>query len=157
MARYTGINDSLRKQVLERDGHRCRWCGATNRGADLHHIEYRRGFSYDVLENLIGLCRLHHGFVHGTPLSSGATITKPVAQLILKFLVAHPGTTGSSYWRRLKRQWQLEGRCEKHGEKKDECLDCSWEFRNAACEECGNDDPAEGHRLCTDCLEELTS
>lgn len=153
MARYTGIPEPLRMEVLERDKYRCRWCGATNRGGDLHHIEYRRGFSYDRLDNLITLCRAHHGFVHGTPNGAGQTIVKAVAQLVLQKLVENPGLTGSSVWRSVKRQWVLQGRCEEHGAEKDTCLDCrpGW----AACENCGNDDPAEGFKFCTDCLEEL--
>jgi hypothetical protein len=156
--RYEGLPEELRVEVLERDKYRCRWCGATNRGGDLHHIEYRRGYSYDRADNLITLCRLHHGFVHGTPLANGATITKDVAQQILKWLVEHPGATGASRWRQLKRQWALEARCEPHGIKKDECLDCWWETRNhEACVECGNDMPALGEKYCSDCLEALFS
>lgn len=124
MAKYTGIPDALRAEVYARDAHRCRWCGATNRGGDLHHIEYRRGYSYDVLVNLITLCRLHHGFVHGTPAKNGERVTKAVAQLVLKKLVDTPGLTGASYHRRLKRQWTLEGKCERHGADRDTCLDC---------------------------------
>lgn len=121
---YEGLPEALRVEVLARDNHRCRWCGATNRGGDLHHIEYRRGYSYDRADNLITLCRLHHGFVHGTPLGNGDRITKKVAQLVLFWLVDHPGTTGASRWRSLKRQWVLEGRCLEHAEKKNECLYC---------------------------------
>lgn len=155
MARYTGLPEELHVALRERDNHRCRWCGATNRGTDAHHIEYRRKFSYDRLENLVSLCRLHHGFVHGTPLANGDRITKKVAQNVLAWLVDHPGTTGSGRWRSLKRQWVLEGRCEKHGEKKNECQDCRWELRHfSACVECGNDDPTEGYDMCSDCLEE---
>jgi len=129
MVKYTGLPDALRAEVDERDGGRCRWCGATNRGRDLHHVEYRRGSSYDRLDNLISLCRLHHGFVHGTPAKNGDTITKAVAQIVLKFLIEHPGTTGAATLRQFRRRWALEGRCEKHGEKKDECLDCAYESR----------------------------
>lgn len=121
---YDGLPDALRREVHERDRRRCRWCGATNRGLDLHHIEYRRGMSYDRLDNLISLCRLHHGFVHGTRAANGATITKAVAQLVLAHLAATPGTTGMAYWRRLKRQWVLDGRCVTHGLPLDGCLEC---------------------------------
>lgn len=150
--RYTGLPEPLKQEVYARDKYRCRWCGSTNQGVDLHHIEYRRGYSYDVAENLITLCRAHHSFVHGIPSPTKKTLTKPVAQLILKRLVATPGLTGSSVWRSLKRQWALEGRCEAHGEKKDECLDCR-PAPTAACIECGNDDPCEGFLYCSDCLE----
>lgn len=129
---YQGIAEALRAEVLARDAHRCRWCGATNRGRDLHHVEYRRGYSYDRLDNLITLCRLHHGFVHGTPSPGNqATIVKSVAQLVLTHLIEQPGTTGAAYWRALKRRWVLEGRCVEHGEKKDECLDCTPGWRRA--------------------------
>jgi hypothetical protein len=123
---YDGIPDALRREVLERDNHRCRWCGATNRGGDLHHVEYRRGYSYDRLDNLITLCRLHHGFVHGTPLpGSQLTIVKSVAQQVLTYLINNPGTTGSSVWRSLKRRWATEGKCEAHGEDTNACLACN--------------------------------
>lgn len=121
---YTGIPEPLKKAVLERDNYRCRWCGATNRGGDLHHVEYRRGYSYDRLDNLITLCRAHHSFVHGIPNGARQTITKAVAQIVLKHLIDHPGTTGSSTWRAMKRRWALEGRCEPHAEKMDECPEC---------------------------------
>lgn len=128
------MDDRLKKAVRERDNHRCRWCGATNRGVDAHHIRYRRGYADDVIENLISLCRACHSFVHGIPRPSGQSIVKSVAQQILFELTVSPGLTGTSLWRRRKRQWALEGKCEKHGEKKDECPDCLWENRNAATE-----------------------
>lgn len=121
---YTGPPAALRAEVYARDRDRCRWCGATNRGKDLHHIEYRKGYSYDVAPNLITLCRLHHGFVHGTPSANGERITKAVAQLVLNHLVATPGLTGAAYHRRLKRQWTLDGKCLRHGVERDACLDC---------------------------------
>lgn len=155
MPRYEGLDPALRAEVLDRDRHRCRWCGATNRPLDLHHVRYRRGFADDVASNLISLCRAHHSFVHGIKNGAGMTITKNVAQLVLFELVEKPGVTGSSLWRRLKRQWVMQGRCEKHGEEKDICQDCRWEGRMLvpACVECGNDDPAQGYDLCSDCLE----
>lgn len=121
---YDGLPEALRREVHDRDGRRCRWCGATNRGVDLHHIEYRRGTSYDRADNLISLCRLHHGFVHGAKAANGSWIAKVVAQVVLKKLVETPGLTGMAYWRRLKRQWVLEGRCEAHGRLRDECPYC---------------------------------
>jgi len=131
---YKGLPDTLRREVLARDNYRCRWCGTTNRGVDLHHIEYRRGTSYDRANNLITLCRAHHSFVHGTRNGAGQTITKKVAQLILNRLVVSPGLTGSAEWRRLRRQWALEGRCGDHGEKKDACPDCGIPARSNSSE-----------------------
>lgn len=121
--KYTGLPAWLKHDINVRDGGRCRWCGSTNRGIDHHHIEYRRGFSYDVLDNLVSLCRAHHSFVHGISSPTGATIVKPVAQLILKQVIATPGLTGSALWRRKKREWALAGLCE-HGSEKDECRFC---------------------------------
>ena len=154
VTRYEGLDERLKLAVYKRDGHRCRWCGTTNRRVDVHHIRYRRGYADDVIENLISLCRSHHEFVHGSPNGAGQTIVKSVAQEVLYWLTDHPGTTGSSRWRSLKRQWVLEGRCEKHGTEKDICLDCR-RANAAACVECGDDDPADGFEHCTDCLERL--
>jgi hypothetical protein len=121
MARYAGLPDTLRHAVDDRDGGRCRWCGATNQGdTDKHHIRYRRGAADDVLENLVSLCRACHTFVHGNPRPGGARIVKGVAQQILLWVIAHPGTTGSSRWRQLKKGWALVGLCE-HGEEVDAC------------------------------------
>lgn len=97
---YTGLPDELRSRVLERDARRCRWCGATNRGVDLHHIRYRRGRVDDVATNLISLCREHHRFVHGERSPAGWTIDKATAQEILFELVESPGVTGMALWRR---------------------------------------------------------
>lgn len=120
---YEGLPVDVRRAVDDRDGHRCRWCGVTNRGRDVHHITYRKGLADDVLENLVSLCRLHHGFVHGTPLPGGQRIVKSVAQHILREVIVTPGATGSSLWRSFKRQAALAGLCE-HGEKQAHCPYC---------------------------------
>lgn len=95
---YTGLPPALKQAVFARDGYRCRWCGVTNSswGYDAHHIQYRRGYSYDTLENLITLCRQHHNLVHDSYL-----IPKPVAQEILAFLISEDGagTTGMAVMR----------------------------------------------------------
>lgn len=97
---YTGLPDELRRVVVERDNARCRWCGATNRPVDLHHIRYRRGTVDDTADNLICLCREHHRFVHGERSPGGMTIDKATAQDILRQLVQTPGVTGFALWRR---------------------------------------------------------
>lgn len=91
MSRYTGLNEDLRFSVLTRDQWRCRWCGATSRGLDIHHIRYRRSDRDDVSENLICLCRAHHDHVHGL---TAPTIPKTTAQEILWELTSTPGVTG---------------------------------------------------------------
>lgn len=122
---YTGLDERLKRQVFERDNYRCRWCGVTNQGVDVHHIEYRRGYSFDRLDNLVTLCRAHHSFVHGIPNGARQTIVKSTAQQVLKQVIERPGSVGNQVWRRLKREWVLEGRCETHGAKADECLECA--------------------------------
>lgn len=66
---------------------------------DVHHIQYRRGYAYDVLNNLITVCRLCHGFVHDS-----YAIPKREAQHVLSILISEEGrgTTGMSLWRSLR-------------------------------------------------------
>lgn len=97
---YTGLDARLRDEVYERDGFRCGWCGRTNAIIDIHHIIYRRGAQEDRLDNLICLCRTHHDFVHGRANARGQVITKARAQEILRQVIAAPGSTGASLWRR---------------------------------------------------------
>jgi hypothetical protein len=103
VSKYTGLDPKLRLQVLERDRWRCRWCGVTNAGGDLHHIRYRRGFSDDVPENLITLDRDCHGFVHGN-MRNGSSISKEEAQGILFMLIDQPGVTGTALLRQMRRR-----------------------------------------------------
>lgn len=97
--RYTGLPAALKMSVFERDNRRCRWCGRTTywRGFDVHHIQYRRGYAYDVLDNLITLCREHHELVHDS-----YRIPKQRAQEVLAFLIspAGLGTVGMAVVRR---------------------------------------------------------
>jgi 5-methylcytosine-specific restriction endonuclease McrA len=89
---YQGLPPVLKRSVYERDAYRCRWCGVTNAYAyDVHHVEYRRGESYDVIENLITLCRGCHNYVHDS-----YKIPKQEAQRILKELIVTPGMVGLS-------------------------------------------------------------
>ena len=122
MSRYEGLDTHLKSRVRARDGHRCRWCGRTGVGIDLHHIRYRRGTSDDTYENVISLCRRCHGFVHGEKNAKGERILKRVAQAILWDLVDMPGATGLAVWRQRRRAWALEGKCE-HGELQDQCVE----------------------------------
>ena len=58
----------VRRQVLERDGHRCRVCNIREGGivrVDVHHIRFRSvGGSVSDTSNLAALCRICHGEVH---------------------------------------------------------------------------------------------
>lgn len=103
---YTGLPPALREAVFKRDNYRCRWCGAVNPqfgGFDIHHIEYRRGYLHDVLDNLICVCRLCHGFVHDS-----YQIPKQEAQSVLFSLIAEDGAgqTGMALWRQRRAQEQ---------------------------------------------------
>ncbi len=54
---------ALRKQVLERDGWRCQWCGAL-RNLQVHHRKFRSSLGDDTAENLITLCADCHQAEH---------------------------------------------------------------------------------------------
>jgi len=55
--------ESLRQQVLRRDGWRCQSCGAMAK-LEVHHQEFRSHSGHDAEENLITLCNSCHGAVH---------------------------------------------------------------------------------------------
>lgn len=55
--------DELRKQVLERDGWRCQYCGSSE-NLQVHHLQSRGRLGDDTLENLITLCACCHRDVH---------------------------------------------------------------------------------------------
>jgi hypothetical protein len=97
------LSDKLRREVIERDRRRCRWCGQPGErvGIDVHHIRYRRGDADDHPGNLISLCRSCHGFVHGLHPNSPR---KAVAQLVLYMLLEQTGVTGSQLLRRERRK-----------------------------------------------------
>ena len=55
--------ETLRQQVLGRDGWRCQSCG-TMSNLDVHHKEFRSHSGHDSEENLITLCTQCHAYVH---------------------------------------------------------------------------------------------
>jgi len=55
--------ESLRQQILRRDGWRCQSCG-TMSNLDVHHREFRSHSGADSGENLITLCTACHARVH---------------------------------------------------------------------------------------------
>jgi len=55
--------ESLRQQILRRDGWRCQSCGTTL-NLDVHHREFRSHSGEDTEENLITLCTACHARVH---------------------------------------------------------------------------------------------
>jgi len=55
--------ESLREQVLRRDGWRCQSCG-TMSNLEVHHQQFRSHSGDDSEENLITLCAACHALVH---------------------------------------------------------------------------------------------
>jgi 5-methylcytosine-specific restriction endonuclease McrA len=55
--------ESLRQQILRRDGWRCQSCG-TMSNLEVHHREFRSHSGADSEENLITLCSPCHARVH---------------------------------------------------------------------------------------------
>ena len=55
--------ESLRQQILRRDGWRCQWCGAMT-NLEVHHREFRSQSGSDSEENLITLCAECHAIAH---------------------------------------------------------------------------------------------
>ena len=55
--------ESLRQQILRRDGWRCQSCG-TMSNLEVHHREFRSHSGADSEENLITLCTACHTRVH---------------------------------------------------------------------------------------------
>ncbi len=55
--------ESLRQQILRRDGWRCQSCGAMS-NLEVHHREFRSRSGADAEENLITLCAPCHARVH---------------------------------------------------------------------------------------------
>jgi ATP-dependent DNA helicase RecQ len=55
--------ESLRQQILRRDGWRCQLCG-TMSNLEVHHREFRSHSGSDSEENLITLCSGCHARAH---------------------------------------------------------------------------------------------
>ena len=55
--------DTLRNQVLHRDGWRCQSCGAMS-NLEVHHKNFRSHSGEDSEENLTVLCNACHAAVH---------------------------------------------------------------------------------------------
>ena len=55
--------ESLRQQILRRDGWRCQSCGMMS-NLEVHHREFRSQSGADAEENLITLCTECHAIAH---------------------------------------------------------------------------------------------
>jgi 5-methylcytosine-specific restriction endonuclease McrA len=76
---------ATRMEVLDRDNHLCRLCGAHSEVLHVHHIVYRSGGGRDTFANLISLDWKCHDRVHSN---------KPLWQPVLLALPSSPGITG---------------------------------------------------------------
>jgi 5-methylcytosine-specific restriction endonuclease McrA len=57
------LYETLRQEVLRRDGWRCQSCGALS-NLEVHHRELRSQSGDDAEQNLITLCTRCHSIVH---------------------------------------------------------------------------------------------
>ena len=64
------IPDSIREQVLKRDGYTCCWCRAEGGRLDVHHVIRRSQGGRDEAANLRSLHRTCHSYVHEHPLEA---------------------------------------------------------------------------------------
>jgi ATP-dependent DNA helicase RecQ len=55
--------ESLRQQILRRDGWRCQSCGAMS-NLEVHHKQFRSHSGNDSEENLITMCTACHAIAH---------------------------------------------------------------------------------------------
>jgi len=55
--------ESLRQQILRRDGWRCQSCG-TMSNLEVHHKQFRSHSGDDSADNLITLCAACHAIAH---------------------------------------------------------------------------------------------
>jgi len=60
---YKSQYESLRQQILRRDGWRCQLCGAMS-NLEVHHREFRSHSGEVSEENLITLCSVCHAIMH---------------------------------------------------------------------------------------------
>jgi 5-methylcytosine-specific restriction endonuclease McrA len=56
--------ETLKNEVLERDGWRCQDCGSAKM-LEVHHVKPRSKLGHDASDNLITLCVDCHGRRHG--------------------------------------------------------------------------------------------
>ncbi len=91
---------SLRREVLDRDGHCCRMCGAYVENPAVHHIEYRSEGGRNELDNLITLHWLYAPRCHEV-----AHANKGLWQPLLLVAALNPAVTGFA----LRRQARLAG------------------------------------------------
>jgi 5-methylcytosine-specific restriction endonuclease McrA len=55
---------SVKREVMKRDGYKCRCCGSRD-VVDGHHIKFRSAGGGDSTRNVCALCRVCHDDLHG--------------------------------------------------------------------------------------------
>lgn len=93
------IPPALRAEVLERDGHCCRVCGAWAENPALHHIEYRSEGGLHVIENLVTVHWMYDPRCHEVMHDN-----KRRWQPILQAIAMQPGVTAFQYARWVREQ-----------------------------------------------------
>lgn len=94
----------LRAEVLDRDNHCCRVCGAYVENPALHHIEYRSQGGLHVIENLVTVHWMYEPRCHEM-----AHDNKGRWQPILKAIAMRPGITALQYARWLRAAQDTQG------------------------------------------------
>jgi hypothetical protein len=61
---YPKPRNTVRQQVMERDGHRCQVPGCSRAADDAHHVVFRSQGGKTIKENEIAVCRAHHRGIH---------------------------------------------------------------------------------------------
>jgi ATP-dependent DNA helicase RecQ len=73
---YPASYETLRQQVLRRDGWRCQLCG-TRVNLEVHHKQFRSHSGDDSEENLITLCTPCHNETHNNVTLKGQSSKVP--------------------------------------------------------------------------------
>ncbi|RZV12546.1 DNA directed RNA polymerase subunit P/RPABC4 [Natrinema hispanicum] len=77
-SQYPSNWNSIRKEVLERDGYQCKSCGETEKELHVHHVEPLSEGGSNSKNNLKTLCHPCHEDVHGHPIpTAGSTQDRP--------------------------------------------------------------------------------
>ena len=104
---------NLRKEALERDGFRCRFCneGGSEVPLDVHHRNYPKYWDEDCLDNLTTLCRNCHDIItseirkrryDGKEIKIVAYVSKSVERRFEKKEITHKTVAHKSTKTRMK-------------------------------------------------------
>ena len=100
------VPGDIRREVLDRDGRRCRKCGfnaATASGLELHHILDVALGGTDNPDNLITLCSGCHvewTFCAPTTVTFADWLQLPTAQVLMALIARPIANKGAEAWRR---------------------------------------------------------